>query len=161
MAINMKRLQQVMGNSYSSLFQEGNNMFESKKIQLLTTILLLSFVYANTALANPITFRGQNAALFPDANPSDTAALMNSVVKPATKPVAQPTIDPATLITQGLESQITNKIYAQIFNTANQHGSFTVSGGTTITYDRPGDGTIHVTIVNASGKTTEIVLPDI
>ncbi len=114
----------------------------------------------SVAEASPLTFRGQNAALFPDANPNATAALMNTVVKPTPKPKPATAIDQNRLIIQGLESQITNKIYNDIFDTHNASGSYQLPGGGSISFVRSG-GNIEITIIDSSGATSEITVPDI
>ncbi len=133
----------------------------SLQAKVISIIALSTALYAAPSLANPLTFTGQNAALFNTANPNDTSAMMNSVVKPTPKTKAASPLDQNRLIIQGLESQITNKIYNDIFNNANASGHYSLPGGGSVSFVRPGDGNVHITIVDASGTTSEIVVPDI
>jgi len=138
-----------------------NRKQSSLIIKAVLSLSAVSFLYAGTALASPLTFTGQNAALFNTANPNDTAAMMNSVVKPTPQTKLPSALDQNRLIIQGLESQITNKIYADIFDNANASGHYSLPGGGSVSFVRPGDGNIHITIIDASGTTSEIVVPDI
>lgn len=133
----------------------------SLKANAVSLIALSSALYATPSLASPLTFTGQNAALFNTANPNDTAAMMNSVVKPTPKTKLPTALDQNRLIIQGLESQITNKIYADIFDNSNASGHYSLPGGGSVSFIRPGDGNIRITIVDASGTSSEIVVPDI
>jgi hypothetical protein len=139
--------------------QQGNYMPTTKNLIIIAGLPAL--LYANAALSSPLTFTGQNAALFNTANPNDTAAMMNSVVKPKAKTELPSALDQNRLIIQGLESQITNKIYADIFDNSNVSGHYSLPGGGSVSFIRPGDGNIRITIVDASGTTSEIVVPDI
>jgi hypothetical protein len=115
---------------------------------------------SNIASANPLTFTGQNAGIFPTANPSDTAAMMNSVVKPNNPNIVSGTaVSSSQFILQSLESQISNKIFTTIENSApGDAGTFALSDGSSIAYTNVA-GTITVTITNASGVVTTVVLP--
>jgi hypothetical protein len=129
------------------------------RVQRLVVFLCVavSVSYAPSAVASSFTFQGQNAGLFPSANPSDTSVLMNSVSKPTTASTI-PTITPASLIEQSIISQISTKIYNDIFKGTSASGYFDLGGGNTISYTRSG-GYITVDIVNATtGKTTLTVL---
>jgi Type VIII secretion system (T8SS), CsgF protein len=131
---------------------------------LRASIAALVLFCANGAAASQLVFQGQNAGLFPGANPSDTSTLMNSVPKPnkgsAASAAAASGVSAATLIEQAIESQISNKIINDIFNTSNASGSFNLGNGTTISFLRTG-GNIDITIVDPVHGTTEIVIPDI
>jgi hypothetical protein len=111
------------------------------------------------AIASELVFQGQNAALFPGANPSDTSALMNSVVKPNAPPATTATLSPSSLILQSVESQLSTEIYNGIFNTSNASGTYNLGGGNSISFVRPGNGTIQITI-DQDGTNTEITVPD-
>jgi hypothetical protein len=116
------------------------------------------FFCPNISEASEFVFQGQNAALFPGANPSDTTALMNSVHKPSPTSTA-PTISPATLIEQSIEGQISSKIYNDIFNGSALSGNFNLGGGNTISYVRAG-GYVTITIVSPTSGTTTLTVPD-
>ena len=73
--------------------------------------LALLASHSSKAEASSFIFQGQNAGLFSSANPSDTSVLMNSV----SKPVVTSSISSATLIEQSIVSQISLKIYNEIF----------------------------------------------
>ena len=133
-------------------------MINYKSVSLVCLYILLT---AEAATASPLVFRGQNTALFPDANPNSTAALMNTVVKPATPTKPPSPLDQNRIIIQGLESQITNKIYNDIFKTTNASGEYTLPGGGSISFVRPGDGNVVITIIDASGTVSTISVPDI
>ena len=110
------------------------------------------------AEASNLTFQGQNAGLFPTANPSDTSVLMNSVAKPvATSTI--PSISPATLIEQSIVSQISSKIYNQIFSGTAASGSYDLGGGNSISYTRSG-GYITINITSPSNGTTTLTVLD-
>lgn len=136
-------------------------LYYSRIVTLFIIFCISYFIYVATATASPLVFRGQNSAIFPDANPSGAAGLMNSVRKPPNRPATTPAIDPTRLIIQGLESQITNKIYNDIFNTTTVSELYRLPGGGRISFLRPGDGNIEITIVDAAGTTSVIVVPDI
>jgi zona occludens toxin (predicted ATPase) len=149
-------------NDITNNLQQGNQMLNRKQSLTIKVLSLsaISFLYAGTALASPLTFTGQNAALFNTANPNDTAAMMNSVVKPTPKTPLPSGLDQSRLIIQGLESQITNKIYSDIFDTSLPSGGpYILPDGGTISFKRIG-GNIEITVV-ADGTTSVIVLPDI
>ncbi|MEZ5691114.1 MAG: hypothetical protein R3D71_05570 [Rickettsiales bacterium] len=126
----------------------------------LSLVCVFSMLCEPSAEASPITFVGKNPAIFSDANPNGLSALMNSVDKPATRRTT-PTPNSSELIIRGLESQITNKIYNDIFNTANPSGIFQLPSGGQISFVRPGDGNIVITIVNSANVTSVITVPDI
>ncbi len=114
--------------------------------------------HSPVADASNLTFQGQNAGLFPTANPSDTSVLMNSVSKPvATSTI--PTINPATLIEQSVVSQISSKIYNQIFSGTAVSGSYDLGGGNSINYLRSG-GYVTINITSPSNGTTTLTVPD-
>ncbi|MDR3425162.1 MAG: curli assembly protein CsgF [Alphaproteobacteria bacterium] len=119
----------------------------------------LACLWANASRASALVFQGQNAALFPNANPSDTAALMNSVVKP-TSPTSTTSINPGTLILQSVESQISSQIYNDIFSGSAASGYYNLGGGNTISYLRA-NGEITITIVDPSNGTTTLTVPDV
>lgn len=133
---------------------------------LFFTCLVPTIIYAGAAAASPLTFRGQNAAIFPDAYSGNTSALMNSVPKPKAPATTTPVIDPARLIQQSLQSQISSKIYNDIFTTKDangnllQSGNFDLGGGNLISFSRD-DGNIQITITSPSTGTTVITVPDV
>ena len=105
------------------------------------------------------TFQGQNAGLFSSANPSGTSLLMNSTPKPKVSSSSS-SINPATLIEQSVVSQISSKIYQDIFTGTAASGFYDLGGGNTITYLRSG-GYVNVTITSPSNGTTTIKVPDL
>jgi hypothetical protein len=143
------------------MLNHRQSLCPSKTALLFFTFCISTTIHTNPVVASPLVFNGQNAALFPGANPNDTAALMNSVAKPTPQTKAPTALDQNRIIIQGLESQITNRIYTQIFNNANVSGIFTLPGGGSISYNRPGDGNVHITVINSDGTTSVIVVPDI
>lgn len=111
-----------------------------------------------SAQASNLTFQGQNAGLFPGANPSDTSVLMNSVAKPAVSPGSY-SINPSTLIEQSILSQISSKIYNQIFQGTAASGYYDLGNGSTVSYARSG-GYITINITSPTNGTTTISVPD-
>jgi len=107
------------------------------------------------AEASTLTFQGQNAGLFSSANPSDTSMLMNSVAKPA----VTSSISSATLIEQSIISQISLKIYNEIFKGTAASGSYDLGGGNAISYMRSG-GYITVKLTNPGNGTTTLSVLD-
>ena len=141
-----------------------NRLYPTRPIKITTALLSAVCVIAlfSSASASNLTFQGQNAALFPGANPADTSMLMNSVPKPSSSSSAPtiPTVNPATLVEQSLESQISSKIYNDIFTGSNASGFFNLGDGNTINYLRSG-GDVTITIVSPTSGTTTITVPDI
>ncbi len=118
----------------------------------------LLVVHSPAADASNLVFQGQNAGLFPGANPSDTSVLMNSVEKPTAKSTIS-SISPATLIEQSIVSQISSKIYNDMFKGSAPSGSYDLGGGNTISYLREG-GYITVTITSPGNGTTTLTVLD-
>ena len=114
--------------------------------------------HSPVAEASNLTFQGQNAGLFSTANPSDTSVLMNSVAKPVVTSTI-PSISPATLIEQSVVSQISSKIYNQIFSGTAASGSYDLGGGNTISYLRSG-GYVTINITSPTTGTTTLTVPD-
>lgn len=133
---------------------------------LRTVAAVLTLSFANSAGAGALVFQGQNAALFPGANPSDTSTLMNSVPKPggangaAAAAAAATAPSPATLVEQAIESQISSKIYNDIFNSSATSGTFNLGGGNIISFVKTG-GNIIITFIDPVHGTTTITVPDI
>ena len=117
--------------------------------------IALSVTQFSVADASNLTFQGQNAGLFSTANPSDTAVLMNSVAKPA----VTSSISSATLIEQSIISQISLKIYNEIFKGTAASGSYDLGGGNAISYMRSG-GYITVKLTNPGNGTTTLSVLD-
>lgn len=115
--------------------------------------------HSPAATASNFTFQGQNAGLFSSANPSGTSLLMNSTPKPKVSSSSS-SINPATLIEQSVVSQISSKIYQDIFTGTAASGFYDLGGGNTITYLRSG-GYVNVTITSPSNGTTTIKVPDL
>ena len=139
------------------------------RIMKITALLSAAITACETPAANAsnILFVGQNAGLFPTANPNDTAILMNSVPKKnATASTSNGTsglssYTAATLIENAVASQISNSIYNQIFDkNAPATRNFDLGGGNAIHYTREG-GYITIDFTSPTTGTTTIVLPDI
>lgn len=123
---------------------------------LATTLATLT---CGSAHASGLVFQGQNAALFPGANPNDTALLMNSVPKPAKDPNAQTSSTATTLIQSAVESQISAKIYNDIFGTgAATAGSEVLGDGSIISWvpDPGSPGHPKVTITYSDGSSVVV-----
>lgn len=139
------------------MFEGTSECYSFKMVGIVAAAVMM---FAGQASASGLTFQGQNAALFPGANPSDTAALMNSVPKKKAPPTPTPGIDPAQLILQSVQSQTSSRIFAQIFNSANASGNYDLGGGSSISFVRIG-GNIEITFIDPVHGTTTITLPDI
>ena len=121
--------------------------------------IALSVTQFSVADASNLTFQGQNAGLFSTANPSDTAVLMNSVAKPTANTVT-PSISPSTLVEQSIISQISTKIYNDLFKGSAASGSYDLGGGNRISYVRSG-GYVTVDITSPSNGTTTLTVLDL
>jgi hypothetical protein len=124
-------------------------------------LILAMFLFALAAPLSPtyasdLVFQGQNAGLFPGANPSDTAQLMVGVPKP-TAPTSTET--PSQLIEQAVESQVSSQIFTDIFSGSAASGSFSLGNGSNISYVRA-DGNVTITITDPTNGTTIITVPD-
>ncbi|MEI7788709.1 MAG: hypothetical protein WCI23_08660 [Chlorobiaceae bacterium] len=117
--------------------------------------LALLASHSSKAEASSFIFQGQNAGLFSSANPSDTSVLMNSV----SKPVVTSSISSATLIEQSIVSQISLKIYNEIFKGSAVSGSYDLGGGNSISYKRS-SGYITVNLTNPGNGTTTLTVLD-
>jgi len=81
------------------------------------------------------------------------------MIKPSAPAATIPTTSPATLIEQSIESQISSKIYNDIFSGTAPAGSYNLGNGSTISYIRSG-GYVTITITDPVNGTTQIVVPD-
>jgi len=111
-----------------------------------------------SAEASNLVFQGQNAGLFSTANPAGTAVLMNSVTKPVATSTSS-SISSATLIQQSIVSQLSMRIYNEIFKGSGVSGYYDLGGGNSINYLREG-GYITVTIINSKNGTTTLTVLD-
>lgn len=111
--------------------------------------------------ASTIVFQGQNAGLFPTANPNAIGILMNSVPKKnaTEKPKTSTGINTATMIQNAVASQISTRIYNDIFNGTALTGSYDLGNGNSINYTRS-EGYITITITNPTNGSTTITVPD-
>jgi hypothetical protein len=134
-------------------------LFKRLSLSLLALAALTGFS-ADGASASELLFTGQNAALFPQANPADTAALMNSVHKPSPDTSSSTAVSASRLIQQSLESRISSKIYNDIFDSAEASGFYDLGNGSTISYVRAG-GNITITINDPANGSTVITVPDV
>ncbi len=121
----------------------------------LTAALLVTA--AGSAYANPLVFQGQNAAIFPGANPSDTALLMSSTPKPAPSPTNSTTsLSSSAFIVQTLEAQLSNKIYNDIFGAgASPSGSHVLPDGTIISWVTVA-GVVQITETKPDGTVIQL-----
>jgi hypothetical protein len=117
--------------------------------------------YSPPSEASTIVFQGKNAGLFPTANPNAVGILMNSVPKKnaTEKPKTTTGINTATMIQSAVASQISNRIYQDIFNGTAQTGYYDLGDGNSINYARS-EGYITITITNPSNGSTTITVPD-
>ncbi len=125
------------------------------RVVLRAGALALLASHSSKAEASSFIFQGQNAGLFSSANPSDTSVLMNSV----SKPVVTSSISSATLIEQSIVSQISLKIYNEIFKGSAVSGSYDLGGGNSISYKRS-SGYITVNLTNPGNGTTTLTVLD-
>ncbi len=116
------------------------------------------FAAGSDALAGTLEFHGQNAALFSGANPSDTSAMMSSVTKPTTPSPFSNQTTAASLIVQALESQISSRIYNDIFGGSNTAGSYDLGGGNIISYSKA-KNIVTITILDPVNGKTQIQVP--
>lgn len=123
----------------------------------ISGVALFSGLFA-AAEGSPLIFQGQNAGLFSTANPAGTAVLMNSVTKPVATSAAS-SISSATLIQQSIVSQLSMRIYNEIFKGSGVSGYYDLGGGNSINYLREG-GYITVTIINSKNGTTTLTVLD-
>lgn len=122
-------------------------------------IVAATFLMVSDAAASGLVFQGQNAALFPGANPSDTTMLMNSVPKPAAAASSSQSsaISASALVLQSIEAQISSKVYNDIFGVgARASGTDLLGDGSSISWApaTDGSGRIVVTIVSPNGTST-------
>lgn len=116
-----------------------------------------STVLPSGAEASNFTFQGQNAALFPNTNPANMSVFMNSVEKPSTS--TDQTVNTASMIQQSVISQISSKIYNDIFKGTAVSGYYDLGDGSAISYSRS-SGYITVDITNPSTGTTTMTVLD-
>ncbi|NTW53691.1 MAG: hypothetical protein HGB15_02775, partial [Chlorobaculum sp.] len=111
--------------------------------------------------ASPLVFQGQNAGLFPLANPNSTTILMNSVPKKnATASTTSSTgLNTSMLIQNAIISNMNAKITEAIFGKDHPSGNFDLGNGNSISYLHS-DGNIIITIINPNTGTTTIVVPE-
>ncbi len=131
------------------------------RVRCITGFIMGVAVFAclsPAAEASNLTFQGQNAGLFSTANPAGTSVLMNSVAKPVATS-AYSSISSATMIQQSIVSQISVRIYNEIFKGSGASGSYDLGGGNSISYLREG-GYITVTITNPANGTTTLTVLD-
>lgn len=136
----------------------------NKKIRLLLLSASVGVTFSQSHIskteASTLVFQGQNAGLFPTANPNAVSILMNSVPKEkATAPTTSTGMNTAMMIENAVVSQISTRIYNQIFNGTALSGSYDLGGGNAINYMRS-DGNITITLINATSGTTTITIPD-
>jgi hypothetical protein len=120
------------------------------------------FCQSSSAGASPLVFQGQNAGLFPTANPNSTAILMNSVPKKnATKSTTSSTgLNTSMLIQNAIISNMNAKITDAIFGKDHEtSGDFNLGNGNSISYLYDNHNII-ITIINPNTGKTTIVVPD-
>lgn len=136
-------------------------------VRILSVTALISTAFmaykAPVAQASNLVFVGQNAGLFPNANPNDTSILMNSVSrKNATASSQSITQQNMTqLVQNAVIAQLSNNIYADIakYKSTNPR---TVDLGNynsiTYVYDSINNN-VNITLTNPATGTTTITVP--
>jgi hypothetical protein len=138
-------------------------LFKMLTRRMVQTALLVCAVFtvshSPTAKASSLVFTGQNAALFNTANPNDTSLLMNSVNKSRAADIISAEEPIAKMIQNAVVSQISSKIYDDIFG-ANPKagGTYDLGGGNIVEFHRSG-GYVYISIITPTG-TTQIKIPD-
>jgi len=134
----------------------GDIMRHSSKPHIIA--LMTVFLGVGTANASPLVFQGQNAGLFPTANPNDTTSLMSSVVRPNQVNNSSATPLTAAYVTeQAVLSQAANNVVSAIFGGSAPVGilqTIPIGGGEYITYINNGNGTVTVNLPNGGGSFT-------
>ncbi|NTV67091.1 MAG: hypothetical protein HGB06_05300 [Chlorobaculum sp.] len=132
-----------------------------KLIRIIAVYLTVIFCQLPSAGASPLVFQGQNAGLFPSANPNSTAILMNSVPKKNATASTTPStgLNTSMLIQNAIISNMNMKITEAIFGDDHLSGNFDLGNGNSISYLHS-DGNIIVTIINPNTGTTTIVVPE-
>ncbi len=93
-----------------------------KILKAASVLAVMSSAFATISTASPLVFEGQNAGLFPGANPAAIGILTNSLVKPqntgATVSGNQFSTEKAegSLLAQSIFAQQQTEINNQIFN---------------------------------------------
>lgn len=123
-------------------------------------ICVLAVSLADGAAASTMVFQGQNAGLFPGANPSGMSIMMNSVTKPKASTTTDTSLTSSDLILRSLQSQISSKMYNDIFNGTADSGFYSLGNGSSVSYSRAG-GLITVVISDSKNGVTTIEVPDI
>jgi len=140
---------------YNSRLRKGSFMVFKKYTSIATMACVLCVVSA--ADASPLVFQGQNAGIFPGANPSDTAQMMLSVPKPTAATSAPSQLSSSQVIIQSLEAQISNKIYSEIFGTGAQpSGTQTLPDGSVITWNTVA-GVLSVSVTYPNGTVVQLL----
>jgi hypothetical protein len=132
-----------------------------KFICIIALYFAIIFCQSPLADASPLVFQGQNAGLFPLANPNSTTILMNSVPKKnATASTTSSTgLNTSMLIQNAIISNMNAKITEAIFGKDHPSGNFDLGNGNSISYLHS-DGNIIITIINPNTGTTTIVVPE-
>jgi len=114
-------------------------------------IAVFGALMPHQAAASAIVFQGQNAGLFSGANPNDTANLLSAIPRPSAPTPTTPTLDTAQLIQQSVASQISSRVYSQIFNSPS--GNTDLGNGSRISWFTSG-GNVSITFTTTTGSTT-------
>lgn len=76
-----------------------------------------------------------------------------------TKPKQQASLIEKPQVIRGLQNEITDKIYNDIFDKNNMAGNYQLPAGASISFVRR-NGKVMITIVDTHGLTNEITVPD-
>ena len=132
-----------------------------RKYVLYISTVVMTFCIVGHASANPLVFQGQNAGLFPGANPSDIGILMDSVPKPTPDTAPTTALSAAATVLQELESQASSNVFGQIVgpNSTSSGSEFFGDGSSVVWIPDPNiAGNRLVTFTQANGSTTTVSL---
>lgn len=127
----------------------------NKKLVTCALGFFFSTVLTEESKAGPLTFTGQNPAIFAGANPGNASVLLAGVNRPSDPRQASlsSSLSPSRIVEQSVLSQASARINNTIFNSApGASGSFDLGGGNMISYTNIA-GIITLTVVNAQGTT--------
>lgn len=125
------------------------------------SVAAIALCVAVSTNASELVFQGQNAALFPGANPNDTALMMQSVPKPSADTSSAQSISTSSLVLQALQSQVSAQIFNSIFgSSATPTGDANLGGGNLIHWEHDISGNINITFTAPNGTATVITFPD-
>jgi hypothetical protein len=137
-------------------------MSQFLNVRALISALAAVVCCAVPAQASSLVFQPHNSAIFADANPGNSAALMSGVDRPKDprQSAAASGLTPAAIVQQSVLGQISANINQQIFKGGHASGSFDLGGGNLISYTRAG-GNVIINVTDPRTGTTVITLPDL